>query len=799
MVFAPKLEGGVAYNQPVETPNAMSAIAGLFNFGVQAATKGSGETTKLTEDEKFAVAVREFEGAKGATFQWDRKGMREFIFNYPQFTSQAKAYGENLGVMTVAPQEVARDAVAEWAKTPEGILAVASTSNMDTEEADAYIAQQFTNVMAQEAAILKLNRNVSQLEAEGKLQDTQWNALKTVQKSATDHVVSVIIAPAIAAVQNGQSVETPQALLEMGVTYDTLDMNTLPLALLDAQRFLDTQAQQAYSKAYGAESIPPQAWKDEVYGSLKPYLAIAETFDTPVERAAAMSAMVEIQAMTELDNQGLGTVMHLLKTLPPDTVKQIYGNIPELMAPLSKIMVPKEGGELFGREELSLNITNGSVADAADASKAAAVVLTEQMDPYVFHVFKEANTKSGYGVIDGTTWKSIISSNIEELNKLNTSDPEFRAEVSDFMVSDIQQTISVIENNLPSNMDLVNINGRFSIVMTGTGGSKSRAEAAMGTAAFTAAEINKALKALPSGVDVTALNEKVSSLPLMGVVGKEIQEAVGILNAKPNDKSSEDIFGKLKNIQPTSGTVTKSTKGSAGGTGRRVVTPDEVIGGLQDRGMPAHIAEGFAMNIADESAFDTGAVGDGGEAVGLIQWNGKRKAALEAFAASVGGDPLDHDVQLDFLMYELGGPESAAWAKISKATTAGEAAALIVNHFERPAEEHRARREAKYLGGAAGFELRSGEMGSDAPVSVRSDSASVDSDVMTTGGTPLNMPVEAVGGATEGLTAEQVAQLVERVKQAPEKAVQVVQEAMGGKPVDPMIKALIEALVGAKV
>ena len=88
-------------------------------------------------------------------------------------------------------------------------------------------------------------------------------------------------------------------------------------------------------------------------------------------------------------------------------------------------------------------------------------------------------------------------------------------------------------------------------------------------------------------------------------------------------------------------------------------------------------------------------------------------------------------------------------------------------------------------------------MASAATPSIRSDSSSIDSGVMT-GGTPLNMPVEAVGGATEGLTAEQVAQLVERVKQAPEQAVQIVQEAMAGRPMDPMIKALIEALVGGK-
>jgi len=142
MVFAPKLEGGVAYNQPIETPNAMSAVAGLLNFGVQSLGSGQPTAPKLTEDEKFAVAVREFEESKGGAFTWDRKGMREFIFNYPQFTSQAKGFGDNLGIMTVAPQEVARDAVAEWAKTPEGVVAAATASNMEDEEGAAAIAGQ---------------------------------------------------------------------------------------------------------------------------------------------------------------------------------------------------------------------------------------------------------------------------------------------------------------------------------------------------------------------------------------------------------------------------------------------------------------------------------------------------------------------------------------------------------------------------------------------------------------------------------------------------------------------------------
>jgi hypothetical protein len=126
---------------------------------------------------------------------------------------------------------------------------------------------------------------------------------------------------------------------------------------------------------------------------------------------------------------------------------------------------------------------------------------------------------------------------------------------------------------------------------------------------------------------------------------------------------------------------------------------EQIIAGLVARGMPEHIARGFAMNFADESAFNPTAVGDNGNAYGLAQWNGPRKAALEAFAANTGRSAADPNVQLDYLMTELQGPEAGAWGKIAAAPDANSAAAAVLNYFERPAEAHRARREADYLGG----------------------------------------------------------------------------------------------------
>lgn len=128
-----------------------------------------------------------------------------------------------------------------------------------------------------------------------------------------------------------------------------------------------------------------------------------------------------------------------------------------------------------------------------------------------------------------------------------------------------------------------------------------------------------------------------------------------------------------------------------------------VVNGLVQRGLPRHVAEGFAMNIGDESQFDPGineispTVKGSRGGYGLYQLTGPRRRAYEAFAAQQGRPVNDANLQLDFLVRELQGPEAAAAKAILGTSTAGEAGAAIVNRFLRPAEEHRRRRAAKYL------------------------------------------------------------------------------------------------------
>ena len=137
------------------------------------------------------------------------------------------------------------------------------------------------------------------------------------------------------------------------------------------------------------------------------------------------------------------------------------------------------------------------------------------------------------------------------------------------------------------------------------------------------------------------------------------------------------------------------------------MTPDRVFQGLVDRGLPAHVAEGIVMNVADESGFDPG-INEAAPVVpgsrggyGLMQWTGPRREALERFAAQSGRPVDDVDLQLDFLMTELSGPERGAFESVMGTSSPGDAAAVFATKFLRPAKQHLDRRVADYTGGKA--------------------------------------------------------------------------------------------------
>lgn len=131
----------------------------------------------------------------------------------------------------------------------------------------------------------------------------------------------------------------------------------------------------------------------------------------------------------------------------------------------------------------------------------------------------------------------------------------------------------------------------------------------------------------------------------------------------------------------------------------------QVLAALQKRGVPAHIAQGIAGNIAVESGFDPGineispVVPGSRGGFGLFQHTGPRRRALEAFAQQSGRPLADIDTQIDFALQELQTTERGAADALFKTQTAEDAARVFSERFLRPGVPHLDRRIAAATGG----------------------------------------------------------------------------------------------------
>lgn len=140
---------------------------------------------------------------------------------------------------------------------------------------------------------------------------------------------------------------------------------------------------------------------------------------------------------------------------------------------------------------------------------------------------------------------------------------------------------------------------------------------------------------------------------------------------------------------------------------------DEILTRLRDGlGLSSAQAAGVAGNLQVESNFSSTAVNPRENAIGLAQWEGGRRTGLQRFAASRGTAETDLGTQVDYLIYELQGPESGALAKLRATSDAGSAAAAFDQYYERSSGAARATRIADAQAIAAGHPTSAGSSSS---------------------------------------------------------------------------------------
>ena len=810
MVFAPKLSEGVAFNQPVQQPNAMEAIAGLFDFGVKVRAKEKENAPKPTEDEKFAVALRDFEKREGigGSRDLDRPLTRQFIFENPQFGPQMKAHAENLGVMMTSPQEVARDATNEWFGSKEGMMAVAYASNLPEDEQEAYLSEQVTKAIQQEAKLAELERNNAIYAAEGTLTTKQWDIMKPTAKDMVDHTVGAVLNTIVTDVTNGLTIEVdPELKAMLGLRYDTISMNNLNAVLSDTKTHLETQFRKTYSGSFGQDMLPPDDWNKSVFASLDGLMKIGEAVKDPQARAATQRALIDSELYKTLDDNGVALVVRLAETIPPENLNRLIGDMANFDDAFAKALAGD--GKIFNTAGIVKAVQDGSKTDAEAIAKDAIQTFEHGIVPEFFTAFDEARKRAGYDVVDGESFKKITGANIPEIIKLTSTNPDFRGEFGDFLTSDINKTVSIIKSNLPTEVSLtLNSKGQFSLVYTGNG-STSRAEAAMGADAFAAAEIKKAQEALPEGLNLTVLNEKIATLGLMGEFGKEIQGAIGITN-KPEESTTK------KNS--AFGNGGRTTPRGRGGRVRDVGTElgIDFTGIERETGLPS----GFLNTMAIiESGGDPNAKNDSSSAGGLFQQIDSNAAAygvtdrFDPMQSTEGAVAFAQDNTV-YLANKLGREPTGGELYLAHQQGPAGAARLLANP-DSLAVDIVGEKAVKLNGGSTDMtaqefaniwinkydRIAKGGIGpAGAPVSVTKKDAlslplgSASPDSQRASGEAPTASTTLSTGTSLTFDSPEVQQIVEKATSAPDEAIAMAKEVLT-RPMDPGIKALIEALV----
>ena len=787
MVFAPKLSEGVAFNQPVQQPSGMEAIAGLFSFGVDTLIKSKSNDPKPTADEKFAMALKGFEDEKGATFTLDRKTTREFIFKYPQFSSQMKTHAENLGVMTTSPQEVARDAANDWFGTPEGMLAVAQASKMPEEQQEVFLSEAVTKVKAQEAKLAELERNNAVYAAEGTLVTKQWDAMKPTSKDMVDNTVSAILNPIISDVVNGLTVDiTPELQAQLGIRYNKVDMNNLNAVLSDTKIFLEGQVRSSFNSNFGQDALPADDWSKQVFASLDGIMKIGESVKDPVARAATQKALIDSEMYKKLDENGVAIVVRLAEVLPPENLSRLIGDMAEFDESFSKALAG--GGSVFGTAGIAAAVQDGSKSDAESIANDAIQTFEYGIVPEFFTAFKEAQKRSGYNVVDGESFKKITGENIPEINKLVTTNPDFRAEFGDWVTSDIQQTMSTIKSNLIAGVNLEFDGKQF--VMVPEAGTPAAQKWNDPYRPYSKSAENQ----LPEDMNLRVLNEKIATLGLMGEFGKEIQGAVGILNTEPKGKKNSAFGGagvtpRGRSRGSDTGVAVPADDPRWGGTGisddpewqkENLLTIESGNGqSWQVNKLAAAAFQGFltelestGYGIKSSGGFNYRPIR--GSKTGKLSEHGKGLAIdLNAETNGLGSETTDLPPNVS----EIAAKYGLKWGGDFKGRK-------DPMHFEYVVNGS----------GPAGMPVDSLPKEDQGTPSGTISLASGSSDPQRASG---EAPTASTGLSTGDLLSfesPEVQQIVEKATSAPEEAIAMAKEILA-KPMDPSIKALIEALV----
>ena len=163
-----------------------------------------------------------------------------------------------------------------------------------------------------------------------------------------------------------------------------------------------------------------------------------------------------------------------------------------------------------------------------------------------------------------------------------------------------------------------------------------------------------------------------------------------------NDSGNNDVFGGFSGTRPRP--LVTNVKAAPIDTNGKAV-----YDGLINRGLNSLAAAAITGNVAGESNFRLNADNPSSHAQGLVQWLGSRKKAFNKFANETGRKVNDLELQLDFIVKELGSTHKYVADALAKATTPQEATKIVLDKYEAPSLADRKKSYPKRLSHALAY------------------------------------------------------------------------------------------------
>lgn len=523
MVFDPKMQSDFAFNRPVETPNFMSVVANLFDFGASSVIKArEGGQRQLTADERFAVDWQDFLNSKPAATQVNGRLAREFVTKYPQHGDKAIQQVKNMGVPVVEDPMVqaVQGGLDKYSSDPRFIAAAGAASTLPEPQREAHMLKMMQKLAEEDAEIARINQEATKLSAEGSLTKVQWEAIAGNQKDFADNIVSSTLGPVILSIKNGQPFTlSPEEQAQLGVRYNTIDIRNFPMVLQDTRNFLAKSFRDQYLKQFGEDGgLPPKELEERVLASVDALIKVTEQFDSPKEIAEALQAFTDSRMWENASKQGLDGMLWGLKNLPPEFTINLRTNA-EFSERIGKFLLDTNGNPK-PPEEIAKGVEAASVAEAEDMAKKIATF--GPVNRELFEAQKAFLARSGKDLVDWATFNKILAVGSSWMSTEANNDPQFRQDTQDWFMADIQKHAELIRRNLYPGTELSFQNGRYVLIQT-TPADDTRVG---GGSASPRTAIQITQDRLPKGVTVDDLNRKLSGLRTVKGFGQEVVDAV---------------------------------------------------------------------------------------------------------------------------------------------------------------------------------------------------------------------------------------------------------------------------------